>query len=263
MTVERIRRLGVALAAAVLALAVGVPAQQAVTETRDPAQQQDDDFAKAVKEWTTQPFYTSPLVDHLPRVAGVPMPKDVLGYHVGAPAKLTYYADILKVLPRARRRQSAGQSGDDRQVGRRSRARRDLDRQRREHEIVAEEPREPGEDCRSAWTDAGTDQTADRDDEAALPPDGGTAQRRDGSVRDAHGARVPSGHRDVSADQADSRERHRIDHAGRRSRRSRSQRRLVLQDAGDGAGRGAPRVRGVRRVRGCGGCDGCAGCDEC
>ncbi|MBA2257809.1 MAG: hypothetical protein H0W18_02855, partial [Acidobacteria bacterium] len=38
----------------------------------------------------------SPLVDHLPRVAGIPMPKDVLGYHIGAPAKLTYYADILK-----------------------------------------------------------------------------------------------------------------------------------------------------------------------
>src|SRR4029450_6695814 len=27
---------------------------------------------------------------------GVPSPKDVLGYHIGAPYKLTYYADILK-----------------------------------------------------------------------------------------------------------------------------------------------------------------------
>ena len=122
MTVERIRRFGVVLAAAVLALAVGVPAQQAVTETRDPAQQQDDDFAKAVKEWTTQPFYTSPLVDHLPRVAGVPMPKDVLGYHVGAPAKLTYYADILKYYralaaasPRVKV-ETIGKSDEDREL---------------------------------------------------------------------------------------------------------------------------------------------------
>src|SRR3954467_9320612 len=82
--------------AALLFAAVALPAQQMVTETRDPAQQQDADFEKSVKEWTTQPFYISPLVDHLPIVKGIPTPKDVLGYHIGAPYKLTYYADILK-----------------------------------------------------------------------------------------------------------------------------------------------------------------------
>jgi hypothetical protein len=56
----------------------------------------DDDFARAVKEWTTRPDFTSPLVDHLPKVAGIPSPKDVLGHHIGEPKKLTYYADILK-----------------------------------------------------------------------------------------------------------------------------------------------------------------------
>ena len=49
-----------------------------------------------VKEWTTKPEFMSPLVDHLPKSATVPSPKDVLGYYVGAPKKLTYYADILK-----------------------------------------------------------------------------------------------------------------------------------------------------------------------
>jgi hypothetical protein len=85
-------------AAVLLATAASIPmpAQQMVTETRDASQLQDEDFAKVVKEWTTQPFYTSPLVDHLPKVAGIPTPKDVIGYHVGAPAKLTYYADALK-----------------------------------------------------------------------------------------------------------------------------------------------------------------------
>src|SRR5437016_1940574 len=56
----------------------------------------DEDFARAVKEWTTRPEFSSPLVDHLPKVAGVPSPKDVLGHHIGEPKKLTYYADILK-----------------------------------------------------------------------------------------------------------------------------------------------------------------------
>src|SRR5580765_1072986 len=82
--------------AALLFAVVSLPAQQMVTETRDPAQQQDPDFEKSVKEWTTQPYFSSPLVDHLPVVKGIPTPKEVLGYHIGAPYKLTYYADILK-----------------------------------------------------------------------------------------------------------------------------------------------------------------------
>jgi hypothetical protein len=76
--------------------AIGTPAQQWVTETRDPKQAQDEDFAKAYRDWTGEPRFGSPLVDHLPKVPGIPSPKDVLGYHVGAPQKLTYYADALK-----------------------------------------------------------------------------------------------------------------------------------------------------------------------
>lgn len=59
-------------------------------------QQMDADFAKSVKEWTTKPEFISPLVDHLPKVAGVPSPKDVLGYHIGQPKKLTYTADSYR-----------------------------------------------------------------------------------------------------------------------------------------------------------------------
>jgi Zinc carboxypeptidase len=90
------RRVSFIIGAGLLLAGISMPAQQMVTETRDPAQTQDEDFAKAVKEWTTQPYFISPLVDHLPKVVGVPSPKDVLGYHIGAPAKLTYYADALK-----------------------------------------------------------------------------------------------------------------------------------------------------------------------
>ncbi|HEX5474243.1 MAG TPA: M14 family zinc carboxypeptidase [Vicinamibacterales bacterium] len=78
------------IAAFACALAVPLPAQQAATQPQDP------DFARLVHQWTTRPDFISPLVDHLPKVAGVPSPKDVLGYYIGAPDKLTYYADILK-----------------------------------------------------------------------------------------------------------------------------------------------------------------------
>ncbi|MBV9406254.1 MAG: hypothetical protein JO211_12990 [Acidobacteriaceae bacterium] len=60
------------------------------------AQQMDPEFAKSVKEWTTRPEFLSPLVDHLPKSATVPSPKDVLGYYIGTPKKLTYYEDIVR-----------------------------------------------------------------------------------------------------------------------------------------------------------------------
>jgi hypothetical protein len=101
---------------------IHIPAQQMVTETRDASQPQDEEFATLVKEWTTQPYYMSPLVDHLPKVPGIPSPKDVIGYHVGAPAKLTYYADALKyyralaaATPRVKV-ETIGRSDEDREL---------------------------------------------------------------------------------------------------------------------------------------------------
>lgn len=85
------------LVAAVLGPACGsaLSAQQSVLETRSRSQDQDEDFARSVAEWTTSPEFLSPLVDHLPSAEGVPSPKEYLGYHIGAPRKLTYYEDIL------------------------------------------------------------------------------------------------------------------------------------------------------------------------
>src|SRR5262245_25863794 len=80
-----------------------VPAQQ------KQAQRMDEDFARSVKEWTTRPEFISPLVDHLPKVAGVPSPKDALGYHIGSPKKLTrtseiynYYRELAAKSPRVK-----------------------------------------------------------------------------------------------------------------------------------------------------------------
>lgn len=119
---SRRRWWGLVIGAALVAAAATMPAQQMVTETRDPAQVQDEEFARLVKEWTPQSYFMSPLVDHLPKVKGIPTPKDVLGYHIGAPQKLTYYADILKyyralaaATPRVKV-ETIGKSDEDREL---------------------------------------------------------------------------------------------------------------------------------------------------
>src|SRR5947209_7592775 len=61
-----------------------------------PRQPMDTEYARLVNEWTTRPEFMSPLVDHLPKAPGVPSPKDVLGYHVGQPKKLTKVADLSR-----------------------------------------------------------------------------------------------------------------------------------------------------------------------
>jgi hypothetical protein len=81
------------LAAAVAltcALAGTVPLAQAPDASRDA------EFASLIKKWTTKPEFLSPLVEHLPKKAGVPTPKDILGYHIGEPKKLTYTADQFR-----------------------------------------------------------------------------------------------------------------------------------------------------------------------
>jgi hypothetical protein len=73
---------------AVSALAQSKPQPQAQPQS------QDEEYARLVKEWTTRPEFLSPLVDHLPKAAGVPSPKDILGYYPGTPKKLTRVADL-------------------------------------------------------------------------------------------------------------------------------------------------------------------------
>jgi 8-oxo-dGTP pyrophosphatase MutT (NUDIX family) len=94
--VRRHARAATALAAAVLLAAGPAHAQWRTTDTRDPNQLQDTSFARAHRDWLPNPRLTSPLVDHLPLVPGIPTPRDVLGYHIGAPRTLTYYADQLR-----------------------------------------------------------------------------------------------------------------------------------------------------------------------
>jgi len=76
-------------------LAILILLSSVVSAQKPKVQEQDADFARSVKEWTTKPEFISPLVDHLPKVAEIPSPKDVLGHHIGAPGKLTYHAEAV------------------------------------------------------------------------------------------------------------------------------------------------------------------------
>src|SRR5580700_8131855 len=63
------------------------------------AQQKNDEaYTAKIREFTTESFLTTELVDHLPASASVPTPDKVLGYIVGAPNKLTYTKDIYRYM---------------------------------------------------------------------------------------------------------------------------------------------------------------------
>src|SRR4051812_37681801 len=53
----------------------------------------DNDYSRKIKEYTTEPYFRTELVDHLPMSDKVPSPDKVLGYIVGTPNKLTYTKD--------------------------------------------------------------------------------------------------------------------------------------------------------------------------
>ncbi|HMG86045.1 MAG TPA: M14 family zinc carboxypeptidase [Terracidiphilus sp.] len=56
----------------------------------------DEGYSKKIKEYTTEPFFLTNLVDHLPASATVPTPEKVLGHIIGAPDVLTYSKDIYR-----------------------------------------------------------------------------------------------------------------------------------------------------------------------
>ena len=67
---------------------------------RDPNQPIDEEYTKKIKEYTTETFFLSPLVDYLPASKTVPTPKAVLGDVAGAPGKLPYTAEVHDYMRR-------------------------------------------------------------------------------------------------------------------------------------------------------------------
>jgi hypothetical protein len=54
----------------------------------------DEGYTAKIREYTTEPYFLTELVDHLPASNKVPTPEKVLGYVSGAIGKLTYTADV-------------------------------------------------------------------------------------------------------------------------------------------------------------------------
>jgi Zinc carboxypeptidase len=68
------------------------------TFVRDPKIAIDQDYTAKIREYTTEPFFSSPLVDYLPASKTVPTPKAVLGDIAGAPGKLPYAEEVYEYM---------------------------------------------------------------------------------------------------------------------------------------------------------------------
>src|SRR6201986_1822626 len=88
-------------AATLLAAALGSAARAGDGETqpaRGANQPVDEAYTAKIKKYTTEPYFTSPLVDYLPASKNVPTPEVVLGDVSGAPGILPYAEDVYKYM---------------------------------------------------------------------------------------------------------------------------------------------------------------------
>ena len=65
---------------------------------RDQKQAVDEAYTKKIREYTTAPYFSSPLVDYLPASKTVPTPQAVIGDIAGAPGKLPYSHEVYQYM---------------------------------------------------------------------------------------------------------------------------------------------------------------------
>ncbi|MGH9729231.1 MAG: M14 family zinc carboxypeptidase, partial [Candidatus Acidiferrales bacterium] len=65
---------------------------------RDPKQPIDEAYTQKILKYTTEPYFTSPLVNYLPASKNVPTPEAVLGDVAGAPGILPYSAQVYRYM---------------------------------------------------------------------------------------------------------------------------------------------------------------------
>src|SRR6201993_1251909 len=85
----------------IVACSLFAPLARADGETqpgRDPKQAVDEAYTARMKKYTTEPFFTSPLVNYLPASKNVPTPEAVLGDVAGAPGILPYAKDVYSYM---------------------------------------------------------------------------------------------------------------------------------------------------------------------
>jgi len=92
---RRVRTLPLLLLTLVI---TGVIVRAQVKPGRDPNQQIDQEYTNKIREYTTAPYFNSPLTDYLPASPNVPTPKAVLGDVSGSPGKLPYAEDVYKYM---------------------------------------------------------------------------------------------------------------------------------------------------------------------
>jgi len=74
------------------------PLISATRPGRDPNQPIDEEYTRKIREYTTEPFFLSSLVDYLPASATVPTPKAVLGDIAGARNNLPYSKEVYAYM---------------------------------------------------------------------------------------------------------------------------------------------------------------------
>jgi hypothetical protein len=78
------------------------PAGEAALATakpgRLPSQPIDEEYTKKIKEYTTETFFLSPVIDYMPASKTVPTPKAILGDIAGAPGKLPYSKEVYDYM---------------------------------------------------------------------------------------------------------------------------------------------------------------------
>jgi hypothetical protein len=65
---------------------------------RDPNQPLDEEYTKKIKEYTTEPFFLSPVIDYMPASKTVPTPTAILGDIAGAPGKFPYSKEVYEYM---------------------------------------------------------------------------------------------------------------------------------------------------------------------
>ncbi len=107
MSVHHNPRRSYASIIAILALALCIPAagmtqarkaKQAAKTAAPVPQTLNGEYTAKIREYTTEKFFLTDLVDHLPASDKVPSPDKVLGYVIGTPDKLTYVKDINRYM---------------------------------------------------------------------------------------------------------------------------------------------------------------------
>jgi Zinc carboxypeptidase len=82
----------------VLSNSTGITQSPSNPYARDMKQAVDDAYTKKLREYTTERYFTSTLVDYLPASKTVPTPQAVLGDVAGAPGMLPYVSDVHKYM---------------------------------------------------------------------------------------------------------------------------------------------------------------------